>query len=440
MHWLLRFPARWSLPLILFLMSVPAVLWFYALQRHEYALAVASEARMQLKERLTIEQTRLEVQLGLGNRQQVRRIVGSLGLHPDLLHAWLIGPEGRIVGALSRLDLDQPWEEIRQRLPAPLADALAHPSATSLAISLSHPASADFLLAEVRIRPDHRLLVVSDLTAPLARRLAAGRSELALQIAAFFFFALTVGVLLHLLWAKRMQRLLWAAERLGQGDFTARAALPGTDELASIGAAFDAMAGRLAQQQDEIRRLAMLIEQSPLVAIVWRNAADWPVEFVSDNIVRWGFDKRVLLSGKLPYADLIHPEDLPAIRTDVEQHLAHGPDRYVQEYRLRDGFGHWRWIEEHTWLQRDAEGRISLIQGILLDVSRRHEAEEALRRQSAEIAARNAELERLVNATIGREEEMIRLKREINALCREFGRTEPYDLAFLASSEEKARG
>lgn len=439
MNFLLRFPARWSLPLVLFLMSVPAVWWFSVLQHQEYSRLVESEETIRIKERLAIEQMRLEVQLGMGNLLQVRRIVASLGLRRDMLHAWLIGRDGRILAALTRVELDRPWDEVRGRLPLPLAAALAQMPDHGPAITLSRPASADFLLGEVELRTGHRLVVVSDLAAPLARRLEAGRSELAKQAGTLLFFALTVGLLLHLLWTQRMRRLLRAAERLGQGDFTIRAALPGGDELASIGAAFDTMAERLARQQDEIRRLATLIEQSPLVAIVWRNEPGWPVAFVSSNIVNWGFDKRALLAGAFRYVELIHPDDLPMIAADVERHLAHGPDRYVQEYRLRDGFSHWRWIENHTWLLRDDEGRVSTIQGVLLDVSRRHEAEEAMHRQSAELAARNVELERFAAAAIGREEEMIRLKREINALSRALGRPEPFDLSFLAAAEEEAQ-
>lgn len=439
MNLLARFPARWTLPLLLFLMSVPALGWLLMLQYHEYAQAVENEETMRLKERLVIEQTRLEVQLGLGNRLQVRRIVSSLGLLPDLRHAWLIGPDGRITAALSRLDIGQSWQEILSRQPAGLAAALAQAPAASPAITVSRPASADVLLTDVGIRPNHRLITVSDLAAPLARRLATGRGELILQVGALLLFALTVGVLLHLLWTKRVQHLLQAVERLGNGDFSARATLAGADELAGIGAAFDTMAARLERQQDEIRRFAALIEQSPLVAIVWRNEPGWPVEFVSNNVVRWGFDKRALLSGAIPYVNLIHPDDLPAIAADVEQHLAHGPDRYVQEYRLQDGFGHWRWIEDHTWLLREADGRVSTIQGVLLDISRRREAEEAMRRQSAELVERNSELERFAAAAIGREEEMIRLKHEINALCREFGRAEPFDLASLAAEPEEKR-
>lgn len=430
MNLLLRFPAHRTLPLLLILASLLTALGLFALEWHEISEQVKREARDSLGERLTIEQARLETQLALGNTLLVRRIVASLGLRQDVLHAWLIGPDQRVFAALSRFEIGLPWKEVRSQLPPRVTAVLQDACPGAMPLTLCHSASADFLRAELRLASGHRLTVISDLATPRARRFAAERNAFAAQIATIFVFALLLWLLLRQLWGKRIQTLEMAAQNLGRGDFSARASLPGADEMARIGAAFDQMADRLASQQAEIRRLASLVEQSPLVAIVWRNAPGWPVDFVSDNVVRWGFSKQALLAGEIVYAELIHPDDLPEISADVEAHLEHGPDRYVQVYRLRDGFGHWRWIEDHTWLLRDAGGRVATIQGVLIDISSRHEAEARERRQAEELAERNIELERFAAAAIGREEEMVRLKRMINALCREFGRTAPFDLTF----------
>ncbi len=347
-----------------------------------------------------------------------------------MLHAWLIGPDQRVFAALSRFEIGLPWKEVLSQLPPRVTAVLQDACPGAMPLTLCHSASADFLRAELRLASGHRLTVICDLATSRARRFATERNAFAAQIATIFVFALLLWLLLRQLWGKRIQTLEMAAQNLGRGDFSARASLPGADEMARIGAAFDQMADRLASQQAEIRRPASLVEQSPLVAIVWRNAPGWPVDFVSDNVVRWGFSKQALLAGEIVYAELIHPDDLPEFSADVEAHLEHGPDRYVQVYRLRDGFGHWRWIEDHTWLLRDAGGRVATIQGVLIDISSRHEAEARERRQAEELAERNIELERFAAAAIGREEEMVRLKRMINALCREFGRTAPFDLTF----------
>ncbi len=57
------------------------------------------------------------------------------------------------------------------------------------------------------------------------------------------------------------------------------------------------------------------------------------------------------------------------------------------------------------------------------DITERHDAETELR-------ARNDELERFNRATVGRELDMIELKKRINALSRELGRAPPYPLHF----------
>ena len=65
-----------------------------------------------------------------------------------------------------------------------------------------------------------------------------------------------------------------------------------------------------------------------------------------------------------------------------------------------------------------------------LDISERKQAELALRRRSDELRERNRELERFELASVGRELEMIRLKRQVNALSRELGRAPPFELSF----------
>lgn len=71
----------------------------------------------------------------------------------------------------------------------------------------------------------------------------------------------------------------------------------------------------------------------------------------------------------------------------------------------------------------DSDGRIIGSFGISRDITDANHAEEELRH-------RNEELERFNRASVGRELDMIELKREINRLSRELGRAEPHALAF----------
>ncbi|MEI8044201.1 MAG: hypothetical protein WCL11_22515 [Verrucomicrobiota bacterium] len=64
-------------------------------------------------------------------------------------------------------------------------------------------------------------------------------------------------------------------------------------------------------------------------------------------------------------------------------------------------------------------------------ITARKLAEEALRRQAAELRARNEELERFNRAMSGRELRLIELKQQVNGLSADLGRPRPYRLAFL---------
>lgn len=88
---------------------------------------------------------------------------------------------------------------------------------------------------------------------------------------------------------------------------------------------------------------------------------------------------------------------------------------------------------------RDADGKVVGLFGISRDITRIKHAEEALQQQAAELSVRNAELERFNRAMVGRELDMIALKREINALSRELGRAPPFDLAADAQVAENDR-
>ncbi len=72
----------------------------------------------------------------------------------------------------------------------------------------------------------------------------------------------------------------------------------------------------------------------------------------------------------------------------------------------------------------DENGRVTGMYGISRDITERSKSEDSLRRG-------NEELQRFNRAMIGRELEMIRLKREANELAAALGRQPPYDLSAI---------
>ena len=136
------------------------------------------------------------------------------------------------------------------------------------------------------------------------------------------------------------------------------------------------------QTEDLLRQTSAVIENSPVVLFRWRlgeGEDSLPVEYVSENIRRFGYTPEELLSGTVPFSTLVHPDDLERIQQEVAGHLAAGVSEFTQEYRLITKDGQMRWTDDRTVVERDAGGKPTHIQGIVLDITERRQAEESLR-------------------------------------------------------------
>lgn len=133
------------------------------------------------------------------------------------------------------------------------------------------------------------------------------------------------------------------------------------------------------KQRDEAFEI---INLSPAVAFLWKNAEGWPVQFVSENVEEvFGYTAEELLSGQVSYASIIHPDDLSRVGEEVAawsaQHDASSFEHFP--YRIVDKHGAIKWLDDRTAIRRDKNGNITHFQGVVLDVTERQKAEEALR-------------------------------------------------------------
>jgi PAS domain S-box-containing protein len=120
---------------------------------------------------------------------------------------------------------------------------------------------------------------------------------------------------------------------------------------------------------------------------------------------------------------LVHPEDRKTVEEASLAALA-GERTYNLEHRIIRPDGSLRWVHEQADVERDAAGQPVRMVGIVQDITERKQAEDVLKRRAED-------LERFHRLSIGRELQMIELKREVNELARLAGRTPPYDLSFL---------
>jgi PAS domain S-box-containing protein len=145
-----------------------------------------------------------------------------------------------------------------------------------------------------------------------------------------------------------------------------------------VGAFTDISAIRAAEVKMQL--MEHVVQNSPVVLFRWRAETGWPVVFVSDKVSQFGYAPEDLLSGKIPFAALVHPDDLERVTREVMIHSQQGDLDFTQEYRIRTPQGEVRWIDDRTVVERDAQGQITHYQGIVLDITDRKKAEDESKR------------------------------------------------------------
>lgn len=126
------------------------------------------------------------------------------------------------------------------------------------------------------------------------------------------------------------------------------------------------------------KMLKTIINKSPAVAFIWKNMENWPSEFVSENVIQFGYTVDDFTSGNILYGNIIHKDDIKAVIENLARSIREGYDSFEMEYRIFTRDGSMRWVEERTFIQRDDKGDAVHFQGIVVDVTERKEAQEML--------------------------------------------------------------
>lgn len=138
------------------------------------------------------------------------------------------------------------------------------------------------------------------------------------------------------------------------------------------------------------RRLAQiryetLVHNLPGIVFRCQCNENWSMEFISPDIERLtGYPPSDFIHDNVrPYASLIHPEDRPHVDERVLEGVRnHAP--YEVAYRIHTADGTERWVLEHGQgiFHGDDDTPLS-IDGVIVDVTDRRGAEEALRKSEA---------------------------------------------------------
>lgn len=379
----LTLPGRLLAPLMLAVFALTASGISHVVQLRNLDMQVIEQETRRLRERLSVEQSRLDASVAMDNSTLVRRLVGGLGLYSGMQHVYLLERDGLVEASLVRSDIGQAVGEVLgQRATLAEAGKVVFNDLSNVAIGVSHLPATQQLVGVAPLATGRRLVTVVDLTLPRAVRLAALREDVVREGLLMLGIAGLLALLMHLVWFRRAQHLASTLKRIGDGELQARVGLKGQDELAMIGTEADRMAQRLQAGQAQLRHLVDMVDRSPVVVVEWRNQPGWPMSYVSQSVAQWGYPSAELLDGRVNYADLIHPDDIERVQAEAARYFKSGPDEHRQEYRLRCADGRWVWVDDRTTLTRDAQGELTGISGVLLDITVQKEAQLAQQEQA----------------------------------------------------------
>lgn len=148
-------------------------------------------------------------------------------------------------------------------------------------------------------------------------------------------------------------------------------------------------AGDPPPEYDAAEQLTSLLNNVP--GVVYRGLPDWSLQFFGEGIERLtGYPTEVFLRGEMDWRRVVHPEDLPGLKERFRRAVAAKEKVVRVMYRILRRDGSERWLEDRRQKVYDAAGRLSHVDGLLLDITEEKAVEENLRKT---VSLLNATLE-----------------------------------------------
>jgi diguanylate cyclase (GGDEF)-like protein/PAS domain S-box-containing protein len=150
----------------------------------------------------------------------------------------------------------------------------------------------------------------------------------------------------------------------------------------------------IARERDvaELADANTIVVNSPTILYRLRGEPPFSLLYISNNIVKFGHDPAALLRSPDWAHDLVDERDREPVYAAMTEMVRRGAVGDSNEFRLRTGSGEERFVENRYSPRRDKDGRLLEIEGIIIDVTERKQAE-----QEIELLARTDFLTGLAN-------------------------------------------
>jgi len=103
------------------------------------------------------------------------------------------------------------------------------------------------------------------------------------------------------------------------------------------------------------------------------------------------------------WAKLTHPDDLPGVLEKIEEFLQTG-EKTITEYRMLSKSGEWMWFQDESVVIKDDAGKPQYIHGVLIDITKRKEAESKVKQREEILTAVAGTAQQLLKTSNWRDE------------------------------------
>lgn len=121
-----------------------------------------------------------------------------------------------------------------------------------------------------------------------------------------------------------------------------------------------------------------IINNSSVTIFILKPEANYPVEFVTENVRKYGYSPEDFISGKLNYDDIIYSIDVERIHKELKELSKADIDNFILEYRIVTASGQKIWIESRTFIKKNSQGNIQYYETSILDINDRKISETIL--------------------------------------------------------------
>jgi diguanylate cyclase (GGDEF)-like protein/PAS domain S-box-containing protein len=174
------------------------------------------------------------------------------------------------------------------------------------------------------------------------------------------------------------------SQAFAQAQILAREKGQLVDQLSAVNDDLSAEVLQRRAAEVELARERRLFIEGPVTVFRWQNDDAWTVCHVSPNVRYLGLDRERLVRDRASYKSLIHPDDVERVAASEFRRSSQSSLPYVdQDYRLVLPGGETRWVYDYTVPVKDVGGRITHLDGYILDITDRKQAEAALLHEKA---------------------------------------------------------